>query len=41
MLDSIKWGLAAGGADVEFSGPCEADFKTIESKLKYYFLIAS
>lgn len=32
FIDSVKWGLAAGAADAECPGPCEAKFCSIETK---------
>lgn len=35
LIDSVKWGLAAGAADAECSGPCEAEFNRVASKLHF------
>ncbi len=32
LLDSIKWGLAAGAADAECPGPCAAEYAEIEKR---------
>ncbi|GAB4270015.1 MAG: 1-phosphofructokinase [Candidatus Rifleibacteriota bacterium] len=34
LFESAAWGLAAGAADAEHSGPCEATFSEVEEKLK-------
>jgi 1-phosphofructokinase family hexose kinase len=39
--DAVCWGLAAGAADSEKAGPCEADYKTVKSKLDQIKLIQS
>lgn len=33
IIESARWGLAAGSADSESAGPCEAEFELIEEKL--------
>lgn len=33
LLDSARWGMAAGAADAEKPGPCEADYSAVVEKL--------
>jgi 1-phosphofructokinase family hexose kinase len=33
LLEASRWGMAAGAADCEMAGPCEANFELVESKL--------
>ncbi|MGM0600561.1 MAG: 1-phosphofructokinase family hexose kinase [Candidatus Rifleibacteriota bacterium] len=39
--DSVRWGLAAGSADSEKAGPCEADYESVNSRFTQIELIES
>ncbi len=33
LLEAARWGMAAGAADCEMAGPCEANYESVETKL--------
>lgn len=40
FVESACWGLAAGAADSEMPGPCEADYKAVEARLSKVRLVS-